>query len=158
MISSLPLLWQDWICQNCKTFRYYHTSSVTTLVWAMILMKNMEDTLVIVIIKESWAMDQLIIVDGLHVLNPISSTTTSQENGVKLDVSQTYQVTRFVWLVVFKTILTPCKFYLAWMIWLQMDSLCVCYIFRYHWGPNHSNDYRGTARNSHRRYIMIQMI
>ena len=41
-------------------------------------------------------MDQLITLDGLNVRNPISSTTTPQENGVKLDVSQTYQVNRFV--------------------------------------------------------------
>ena len=41
-------------------------------------------------------MDQLIIVDGLNVPNPILSTITSQENGAKLDVSQTYQVSRFV--------------------------------------------------------------
>ena len=37
-------------------------------------------------------MDQLIIKDGLHVQNLISSTTILQENGEKLVVLQTYQV------------------------------------------------------------------
>ena len=37
-------------------------------------------------------MDQLIIKGGLHAQNLISSTTTPQENGEKLDVLQTYQV------------------------------------------------------------------
>ena len=41
-------------------------------------------------------MDQLITKDGLHVQNLISSTTIPQGNGEKLDVLQTYQVSRFV--------------------------------------------------------------
>ena len=41
-------------------------------------------------------MDQLITTDGLHVQSLILSTTTPQGNGEKLDVLQTYQVSRYV--------------------------------------------------------------